>query len=128
MDRRRRRMVPRSSDPHGGQPILTRGPDPAVARATWVLVHGRGATAESILGLSDEFKVRDVAFVAPQAAGNTWYPYSFLAPMDENEPGLSPGLGALATVLSQLAEQGVDAQRVARVGFSQVAGLVPEHA
>src|SRR5436190_24121564 len=82
-------MMPNPLDPHAGQRVVTRGPRPADARVTIVLVHGRGATAESILTLADELALKDVAYLAPQAAGQTWYPYSFLAPMERNEPELS---------------------------------------
>jgi hypothetical protein len=76
-------------DPHAGRPVLTEGPPPADARLTLLLVHGRGASARDILALARELRVYDVAYVAPQAGGNTWYPYSFLAPLEQNEPGIS---------------------------------------
>src|SRR3954447_25368546 len=100
-------------DPHAGQRVATRGPRPADARLTMILVHGRGATAESILTLADELALDDVAYLAPQAAGNTWYPYSFLAPMPQNEPGLSSAIGVLAAIVARLSGEGIDARRVA---------------
>lgn len=115
-------------DPHGGQPVRWRGPQPADARLTMIAVHGRGATAESILTLTDEFGLDDVAYLAPQAAGNTWYPYSFLAPIDQNEPGITSGIGVLRALIAQLAKDGVDARRVALLGFSQGACLTLEFA
>jgi len=93
-----------------------------------IAVHGRGATAESILTLTDEFGLDDVAYLAPQAAGNTWYPYSFLAPIDQNEPGITSGIGVLRALIAQLAKDGVDARRVALLGFSQGACLTLEFA
>ena len=66
------------------------------ARLVAILLHGRGASAEDILGLATDFGVTDVAYLAPQAAGNTWYPYSFLTPMEKNEPDLSSALGMIA--------------------------------
>src|SRR5262249_5918818 len=90
------------NDPHDGQPVLTLGPEPAAARLTIVAVHGRGASAEDILALAGELGTSDVAFVAPQAAGHTWYPYSFLAPMHDNEPGLTSGLGVIAGLVDGL--------------------------
>ena len=80
-------------DPHAGQPVLTMGPKPQQARLAMILVHGRGASAEDIMGLTREFRQSDVAYLAPQAAGNTWYPYSFLAPIEKNEPALSSAIG-----------------------------------
>ncbi len=104
---------------HEGQPILTRGPAPADARLTTVLVHGRGASAEDILSLADALAIDDVAYLAPQAQGRTWYPRTFLAPLEDNEPGLSSALGVLGSIVERLAEQGIGADRVALVGFSQ---------
>jgi predicted esterase len=115
-------------DPHAGQRVLTRGPRPAAARLTMILVHGRGATAESIMTLADELRLDDVASVAPQASGNTWYPYSFLAPIPQNEPGISSGLAVIASLIDGLATDGVEARRVALLGFSQGACLTLEFA
>ena len=120
--------VPKTLDPHAGQRIVTRGPRPTDARVTVIVVHGRGATAESILTLADELALEDVAYLAPQAAGNTWYPYSFLAPMDRNEPELSSAIGVIASLVATLAKDGVDARRVALLGFSQGACLSLEYA
>lgn len=91
-----------------------------------VMVHGRGATAENILALSDELAVPGFAYLAPQAAGNTWYPYSFLAPVDQNEPGISSGLVAVAAVLETIERAGIPAERVILLGFSQGACLCLE--
>jgi hypothetical protein len=99
------------------------GPKPDQARLAMILVHGRGASAEDIMGLAREFRQTDVAYLAPQAAGNTWYPYSFLTPMEKNEPALSSALGVLKGLVSTLGEQGVPAERVGLLGFSQGACL-----
>jgi predicted esterase len=115
-------------DPHAGQPILTRGPKPADARVTMILVHGRGATADGILDLANEFQFDDVAYLAPQASDRTWYPYSFLAPIAQNEPWLGSALALLSTIVERLAADGVDARRVALLGFSQGACLSLEFA
>lgn len=115
-------------DPHGGQPALSRGPRPADARLTMIAVHGRGATAESILTLTDEFGLDDIAYLAPQAAGNTWYPFSFLSPIDRNEPGITSGIGVLNRLMARLAKDGIEPQRVALLGFSQGACLTLEYA
>jgi predicted esterase len=115
-------------DPHGGQPILHGGAAIAGARLAAVCIHGRGASAEDILSLTQELSVDDVAFLAPQAAGNTWYPYSFLAPTAQNEPGLSSALGVIAQILAALDEQGLPATRVVLMGFSQGACLASEFA
>jgi phospholipase/carboxylesterase len=88
------------------------------ARAVAVMLHGRGATAQDILSLNDELG-QDVAYLAPQAPGNTWYPQSFLAPLERNEPFLSRSLAAIAVVLSDLAGQGIAPDQVMLLGFSQ---------
>jgi predicted esterase len=115
-------------NPHGGQPVLTMGPKPKDARLAMILVHGRGASAEDILGLASELGRDDVAYLAPQAAGNTWYPYSFLAPLEKNEPGLTSALGVLGQLVSSLGDQGLPAERVGFLGFSQGACLSLEFA
>jgi predicted esterase len=93
-----------------------------------ILLHGRGASAEDILSVADELALIDVAYIAPQAAGNTWYPYSFLAPMSQNEPGLSSALRRIETLVAELDASGVTADRVALLGFSQGACLTLEFA
>src|SRR5215207_7402400 len=99
-------------DPHAGQPVLTLGPEPRDARLALILVHGRGASAEDILGLGAELQLPDVACLAPQAAGHTWYPYSFLSPIEENEPGISSGLNVLGRLLEELGQSGMPPDRV----------------
>jgi len=96
------------------------------ARAAMVMVHGRGASAESILDLAVELHQPGFAYLAPQAAGDTWYPYSFLAPLARNEPGLSSGLAAIANVLAQVAQAGIPLERTMLLGFSQGACLALE--
>lgn len=114
------------SGPHLDQPVRTAGVPLTAARALVLLVHGRGATAESILALAGTLGRDDVAYRAPQAAGRTWYPQRFLAPLAANEPGLSSGLAALAAILEEAERQGVPAERQLLVGFSQGACLTLE--
>src|SRR5436853_4381788 len=109
--------------PHQGQPLLLAGEPLESAKAAMIMMHGRGATAEDILMLADEFKQPGFAYLAPQAAGNSWYPNSFLAPIASNEPGLSSGLAVIASLLEQLAEAGIPAERTILLGFSQGACL-----
>ncbi|MEO8520075.1 MAG: dienelactone hydrolase family protein [Acidobacteriota bacterium] len=115
-------------DPHRGQPVLRYGPRPSDARCAVVLVHGRGDSAEGILGLAKEVALDDVAWLAPQAAGSTWYPYSFLSPMEQNEPKLTSALAAVGAAVDRLASEGVSADRVVLMGFSQGACLSLEYA
>ncbi len=111
-------------DPHANQPLLHRGPE--AARGVLVMVHGRGATAQSILSLYDELAEKSVAAVAPQAAGGTWYPHSFLAPTEMNQPYLDSALHRLASVVKQLLGSGLESRRIGLLGFSQGACLVSE--
>jgi phospholipase/carboxylesterase/glyoxalase family protein len=113
---------------HQGQPIKTAGKPLGQAQAAMIMVHGRGATAESILSLADELARPEFAYLAPQAAGNTWYPNSFLAPLDSNEPYLSSALAALAELLAQAVEAGIPPERTMLLGFSQGACLSLEFA
>jgi predicted esterase len=109
--------------PHQGQPVLAAGQPINRAKAAMVMVHGRGATAENILELAFELKQPDFVYLAPQAAGNSWYPNSFLAPIASNEPGISSGLAAIASVLAQLEEAGIALECTMILGFSQGACL-----
>lgn len=117
-----------SQDPHAHQPVLRAGTAIFNARLVAILLHGRGASAEDILGLSREFSASDVTYLAPQAAGRTWYPDSFLAPIEQNEPGISSGLRVIAGLLQDLYQQDVSSDRVVLLGFSQGACLALEFA
>jgi len=96
------------------------------ARGGLVAIHGRGAGAEDIFALAKEVVPPDIAIFAPQAAGNTWYPYRFLEPTERNEPYLSSALQVVADLIAQLGEHGIPSQRVALLGFSQGACLALE--
>jgi predicted esterase len=115
-------------DPHADQPLERRGPAPAAARLAVILVHGRGDSAAGILGLADHFGLADLAWLAPQAAGHAWYPYSFLAPVDQNQPGLDSGLRTLDGLVATLSSDGVPPERIVLMGFSQGACLAQEYA
>jgi phospholipase/carboxylesterase len=118
-----------SSHIHAQQPIYTAGADLSQARAAMIMVHGRGATAESILSLSAaELRRPDFAYLAPQAAHNSWYPYTFLSPLSDNEPFLSSALAKLAGMLAHLADNGLPPERTLLLGFSQGACLAMEYA
>jgi predicted esterase len=119
-------MTHSGSDPHAGQPVLFMGPKLEEARRSVILLHGRGAEADDMLGLAREFATRDVAYLAPQAAGSTWYPYSFLSPIERNEPGLSSALRVVAQLVSTLMDQRIPSEHIAILGFSQGACLALE--
>ncbi len=96
------------------------------AQAALILLHGRGATAASILLLAEELFHPAFAYVAPQAAGNTWYPYTFLAPTAQNEPWLSSALARVGEVVAQIEAAGLAAECIVLGGFSQGACLASE--
>lgn len=113
--------------PHQDEPTATAGESLADADVAVVLVHGRGATAEGILDLAAQLDGDDIAYLAPQAAGRSWYPNSFLAPVETNEPGRSSGLERLDDLVRAAGEAGIDPSRVVFVGFSQGACLASEY-
>lgn len=112
--------------PHQKQEPKTYGASLNRARAAMVMVHGRGATAQSMFLLADEFAQPDFHYIAPQASNHTWYPYSFLAPTERNEPGISSGLQQLHNILDHLVENGMKADAIMLLGFSQGACLASE--
>jgi predicted esterase len=114
-----------SRDPHAGQPVLQAGAPADIARLAAICIHGRGASPEDILGLAGEIGTDDVAYFAPQASGHTWYPYSFLSPISQNEPGITSALAVIARLVDAT---GLGADRVAILGFSQGACLALEFA
>ena len=113
-------------DPHHGQPLLAIGEPLEKAHAAMIMVHGRNADAVSILELTREIDQPGFAYLAPQAAENTWYPYSFLAPIQQNEPYLSSALRVLASVLAEITAAGIPTARTMLLGFSQGACLTLE--
>ncbi|MGB2634604.1 MAG: dienelactone hydrolase family protein [Candidatus Acidiferrum sp.] len=112
--------------PHRNQPVIHRGATIESANAAIVLLHGRGASAEDILGLVNEFQMPGTAYLAPEAASHTWYPYSFLAPIERNEPWLTSALDLVAATLAKLKSSGMPSEKVALMGFSQGACLATE--
>ena len=111
---------------HQSQRVVVSGAPLSSARAALILTHGRGATAESILPLAETLGASDFALFAPQAEGNSWYPYSFLSEIERNEPGISSGIRVLADLVSSIESGGVPAERIALLGFSQGACLTLE--
>lgn len=112
---------------HQGQPVLAAGVPLEQAAAAMILVHGRGASADDILMLADEFEIQGFAYLAPQAANNTWYPYRFIAPIAQNEPWFSSAMQVVGDLLARVAAAGIPAQRTIVLGFSQGACLALEY-
>ena len=105
----------------GGLPV-------AKAKKALIMVHGRGGTAEDILSLSDHLHLEDFALLAPQASGNSWYPYSFLVPPSQNEPWLTSALDVLNELLTFIEDKGIERDHIFLTGFSQGACLALEYA
>ncbi len=114
-------------DPHLDQPLVLAGEPPGSARAAMIMLHGRGATAQDILTLTADLHWPGFVYLVPHAAGNSWYPNSFLAPIASNEPALSSGLAVITSLLKQLAQVGIPAERTIILGFSQGACLSLEY-
>ncbi len=117
-----------SDDPHGNQPVLHTGSPLAEARAAAILIHGRGSSADDIMRLVPTIDPGGVAYLAPQAAGNSWYPHRFLSPVAQNEPYLTSALAVIDALLGEIAVAGVGPTRTLLLGFSQGACLSLEYA
>lgn len=112
---------------HNPNNILTAGKPLEEASKVMVMVHGRGGSARDILSLAGHIHDPDFAYVAPEAKDNTWYPYSFLKPMQENEPYLSSALSVLAMLRARLqSDYNFKAPQIYWLGFSQGACLMLE--
>jgi predicted esterase len=118
--------LPQTGDPHVMQPTYTAGVPLAGARAAMIMIHGRGATAQSILELAPALAASNVAYLAPQAAGGAWYPYGFMSPIAQNEPGISSGMRTIERLVAHVAAAGIPAERTLLLGFSQGACLASE--
>jgi phospholipase/carboxylesterase len=108
--------------------IITAGKELGQAKKALVMLHGRGATAQGILGVADHLSVADFALVAPQATNFTWYPYSFLAPPRENEPWLSSAIDLVNATVEEIRNAGIADENIFFTGFSQGACLTLEYA
>ena len=113
---------------HEGQRIVTMGPPVGQGKGVVVMVHGRGAAPENILDLVPRLDRPEFSYVAPAAANNTWYPYSFMADTTDNEPWLSSALGMLQTLVEGVLSNGIPRSRIMLLGFSQGACLTCEFA
>ena len=116
-----------AADPHHDARVAEGGAPLRRAKAAVVMLHGRGADAGDMLSLAEAFAQPDLAYLAPQARGRSWYPQSFLAPIARNEPFLSSALQMLDRLLERLGIEGFPPERVVLLGFSQGACLALEY-
>lgn len=114
-------------DVHQGQPVLQRGANFEDADRLVILLHGRGATADSMLGLSESLQTANTCFLMPQAAGNRWYPQTAFGPLEPNEPDLSSALLLISNLIEQAGAVGISKESVLLGGFSQGACLAAEY-
>ena len=113
-------------DPHHGQPVVSEGAPLGQGRAVVIMVHGRGASPDAILSLVPRLARPAVTWLAPVAAGNMWYPYSFLSDTAKNEPFLSSALASLGRLVDDLGARGIARRNIVFLGFSQGACLSSE--
>lgn len=114
--------------PHAGQPLASAGAALGKSPVTVIMVHGRNAAPANILSLVPSFERPDLTYLAPAAAGGTWYPLSFMAEKEKNEPGLSSGLWVLDQLVGHVVSAGIRKDRIVLLGFSQGACLTAEFA
>lgn len=108
--------------------ILATGIEISKAKKALIMVHGRGGSAGDIMTISQYLNIGDFALLAPQASGNSWYPYSFVAPISHNEPWLSEALALLQETMTDTIETGITEENIYLLGFSQGACLALEFA
>jgi phospholipase/carboxylesterase len=107
--------------------IITAGPPLDKAKGALVMLHGRGGTADNIISLAGEFNIEDLAIVAPQASNQSWYPYSFMMPIAQNQPALDSALQIIGDIVEDLITKGIPAEQIYFAGFSQGACLTLEY-
>lgn len=116
------------SDPHGQAQLYAAGAALDEASSAIIAIHGRGADAADIINLAGEVAPPGAVILAPNADGQTWYPYRFVEPIERNEPYLTSALNLIDRLFARLAEADIPRSRVALLGFSQGACLALEYA
>jgi phospholipase/carboxylesterase len=116
------------SDPHAGTRTLMYGTPLEEARAAMIMLHGRGASPEDILGVAPHIDPGGVIYLAPAAMGGTWYPQRFLLPQSANQPYLNSALARVGGLISRVTNAGIAAEQIVLLGFSQGACLAAEYA
>lgn len=117
-----------TGDPHGGQPVRTQGRPLGQGRAALIMIHGRGAGPANILDLATPLAHPEFTYLAPAAGGGSWYPFSFMAPIEQNEPGITSGLATIDRLVEEVVGKGIPRSRIVLLGFSQGACLAGTYA
>lgn len=115
-------------EPHKNQPVLIEGAPLKDAEVVMIMLHGRGATADSMLSLVNEFAQPNVAYIIPQAKQNTWYPYRFIEERRKNEPGITSGMQMIDYLIDETKKHGFVEKEIILLGFSQGACLALDYA
>lgn len=114
--------------PHQDQPVVHHGLPAPEAQKAMILVHGRGASAQSMIRFAGELSADQIHYRAIQASEHRWYPRSFLAPRKLNQPGISSGLQAIYDQIAELNGEQIPTEKIALLGFSQGGCLATEFA
>lgn len=112
---------------HAAQPLKRLGTDLEAAKLAVILIHGRGADADSMIPIARELEAEGVHFILPQAASNRWYPQSAFGPIEDNEPNLSFALERIDMLMKEVASNGMAYEQIVLGGFSQGACLSSEY-
>ncbi len=115
-------------NPHLSQPVVRRGCAPETARVFAIMVHGRARDTGDILSIADRLDLPEIAYLAPAACENSWYPNRFMERLELNQPHLDQALERVGTLVEELTAMGIDTRRIVLIGFSQGACVVSEYA
>lgn len=114
--------------PHLGQKIIYQGASIEDASSAMILLHGRGADAESMRGLIPELYVDGMMYTIPEATNFTWYPLRFIETRKANEPHLTSALTLIDSIVKALNNNNIPSERIYLLGFSQGACLAADYA
>lgn len=106
---------------------ITAGKPIAEAGGALIMIHGRGGSAENIISLAGELNTDDLAIYAPQASNHSWYPYSFMAADEQNQPALNSAIEVIGELVDEIISKGIPAEKIYFAGFSQGACLTLEY-
>ncbi|MCC8407581.1 dienelactone hydrolase family protein [Mucilaginibacter sp. UR6-1] len=106
---------------------ITAGKPIAEAGGALIMIHGRGGTAENIISLAEELNAGELAIYAPQASNHSWYPYSFMAADNQNQPALNSAIEVIGELVEEIVSKGIPAEKIYFLGFSQGACLTLEY-